>query len=78
MIPLGADPGVFRPDARPLSLPAGPGFRFLFVGGTIYRKGFDLLTKAYTRAFRPSDGVGLVIKDMGTKASIKDKPPRRR
>ena len=68
VIPLGADPGVFRPDARPLSLPAGPGFRFLFVGGTIYRKGFDLLMKAYTRAFRPSDGVGLVIKDMGTKS----------
>ncbi len=68
VIPLGVDPGVFRPDARPLSLPAGPGFRFLFVGGTIYRKGFDLLLTAYTRAFRPSDGVGLVIKDMGTKS----------
>jgi glycosyltransferase involved in cell wall biosynthesis len=68
VIPLGVDPGVFRPDAEPLRLPAGPGFRFLFVGGTIYRKGFDLLLAAYTRAFRPSDGVGLVIKDMGTKS----------
>ncbi len=68
VIPLGVDPAMFHPDAEPLSLPAGPSFRFLFVGGTIYRKGFDLLLKAYARAFLPSDGVGLVIKDMGTKS----------
>ena len=63
---------------RPGGLPArtrsrcrcrpGPDFRFLFVGGTIYRKGIDLLLAAFARAFRPSDGVGLVIKDMGTQS----------
>ena len=71
VIPLGIDPAIFRPGAEPLPLPPGPRFRFLFVGGTIYRKGFDLLLAAYTRAFRPSDGVGLVIKDMGTQSFYK-------
>ena len=41
-------------------------FRFLFVGGTIFRKGIDLLLAAFARAFQPSDGIGLVIKDMGS------------
>ena len=47
---------------------AGPEFRLLFVGGTIYRKGIDLLLAAFSRAFRPGDGVGLVIKEMGAKS----------
>lgn len=40
-------------------------FKFLFVGGTIFRKGIDVLLDAYTAAFRRSDDVCLVIKDMG-------------
>jgi glycosyltransferase involved in cell wall biosynthesis/tetratricopeptide (TPR) repeat protein len=68
LVPLGVDPAIFHPGAQPLPLPARPDFRFLFVGGTIHRKGFDLLLTAYTRAFRPTDGVGLVIKDMGTRS----------
>ena len=67
VIPLGVDPEVFRPGVAPLALPPGPDLRFLFVGGTIFRKGIDLLLSAFARAFRPTDGVGLVIKDMGTK-----------
>ena len=51
-----------------MPLPPGPGVRFLFVGGTIFRKGIDVLLAAYTRAFRASDGVGLVIKDMGSRS----------
>jgi len=39
----------------------------VFVGGTIFRKGIDLLLAAFGRAFRPRDGVGLVIKEMGSK-----------
>ena len=31
----------------------GRDFRFLFVGGTIFRKGIDVLLKAFARAFRP-------------------------
>ncbi len=68
VVPLGIDPSVFWPGVEPMPLPPGPGFRFLFVGGTIHRKGFDLLLAAYARAFRPNDGVGLVIKDMGTRS----------
>jgi glycosyltransferase involved in cell wall biosynthesis len=68
VVPLGIDPAVFRPDIEPMGLPPGPGFRFLFVGGTIHRKGFDLLLAAYARAFRPDDGVGLVVKDMGSRS----------
>ena len=53
IIPLGVDPEVFRPGLEPLTgsgeLGSGdwgsPGgkFRFLFVGGTIFRKGIDVL-----------------------------------
>jgi glycosyltransferase involved in cell wall biosynthesis len=68
VVPLGIDPAVFRPDVEPMSLAPGPSFRFLFVGGTIHRKGFDLLLAAYARAFRPGDGVGLVVKDMGSRS----------
>ena len=53
VIPLGVDPEVFRPGLEPLALPPGPTFRFLFVGGTIFRKGIDVLLEAFARAFRP-------------------------
>src|SRR5262249_11258825 len=66
VIPLGVAPDVFHPGLAPLALPAGPSVRFLFVGGTIFRKGIDVLLAAFARAFLPSDGIGLVIKDMGS------------
>ena len=68
VIPLGVDSEIFRPGLQPLALQPGPEFRFLFVGGTIFRKGIDVLLSAFPRAFQPNDGVGLVIKDMGTKS----------
>ena len=68
IVPLGVSPDVFRPGLEPLRMEAGPEFRLLFVGGTIYRKGIDLLVTAFSRAFRPGDGVGLVIKEMGSKS----------
>ena len=68
IIPLGVDPEVFRPELEPFPLPPGPRVRFLFVGGTIFRKGIDILLNAFGQAFSPSDGVGLVIKDMGSKS----------
>ena len=49
VIPLGVDPEVFRPGLDPLPLPPGPSIRFLFVGGTIFRKGIDCF-------WRPSHG----------------------
>ncbi|HEX4613968.1 MAG TPA: glycosyltransferase family 4 protein, partial [Urbifossiella sp.] len=66
VVPLGVDPARFRPDAAPLPLPTRKGFKFLFVGGTIARKGFDVLLAAYGRAFTAADNVALVVKDVGT------------
>ena len=71
VMPLGVAPEVFQPGLEPLPLAPGSEMRFLFVGGTIYRKGIDLLLTAFARAFRPGDGVGLVIKEMGSKSSYR-------
>ena len=68
VIPLGVDPDRFRPGADPVPVPTRKRFKFLFVGGTIRRKGFDLLLDAYGRAFTAADDVGLVVKDVGTQS----------
>ncbi len=65
VVPNGIDPARFRPDATPLHLETRKSFRFLFVGGTIHRKGPDVLLKAFLNAFTASDDVCLVIKDFG-------------
>ena len=65
VIPLGIDPDRFRPSARPLRLPTERSFRFLYVGGTLRRKGFDILLETYLRTFSARDDVALVVKDMG-------------
>jgi len=62
VVPLGVDTDLFRPDGPRFPLGTRKGFRFLFLGGTIPRKGIDLLLEAYTRSFRASDDVCLVIK----------------
>lgn len=66
VIPNGVNPLQFNPEAFPLELPTNKGFKFLFVGGTIFRKGIDILLETYLRAFGPDDDVSLVIKDFGT------------
>ena len=66
VVPLGVDPDLFRPGAAPVPLPTRKRVKFLFVGGTIRRKGFDLLLEAYGRAFTAADDVCLVVKDVGT------------
>ncbi|MCC7260914.1 MAG: glycosyltransferase, partial [Candidatus Latescibacteria bacterium] len=65
VVPLGVDPERFRPGLEPLPLVTAKRFKFLFVGGTLFRKGIDLLLEAYCRTFAASDEVCLVIKDMG-------------
>lgn len=67
VVPLGVDTTRFRPDVEPMVLPTQKSYAFLFVGGTLQRKGIDLLLRAYRSAFSPRDDVCLVIKDMGTK-----------
>jgi glycosyltransferase involved in cell wall biosynthesis/Flp pilus assembly protein TadD/SAM-dependent methyltransferase len=65
VIPNGVDPARFRSDARPLELPTRKAFRFLFVGGTLPRKGADILLDTYVRSFRRDEDVCLVVKDLG-------------
>jgi glycosyltransferase involved in cell wall biosynthesis/predicted O-methyltransferase YrrM/Flp pilus assembly protein TadD len=65
VVPLGVDPARFRLGLAPTPLRTTKRCKFLFVGGTIHRKGIDLLLQAYAASFRRNDDVCLVIKDMG-------------
>ncbi|MDK9717030.1 MAG: glycosyltransferase [Trichlorobacter sp.] len=66
VVPNGVATDRFNPQIAPMKLPTSKGFRFLFVGGTINRKGIDLLLAAYAGAFTADDDVCLVIKEMGS------------
>lgn len=68
VVPLGVDVARFNPSARPSKLATSKTFKFLFVGGTIHRKGPDILLDAYVNSFSAQDDVCLVIKDMGGKS----------
>lgn len=65
VVPNGFNPEVCNKEGAEIKLKTKKKFKFLFVGGTIYRKGIDLLLKAYTELFSKDDDVCLVIKDMG-------------
>ena len=76
VVPNGVDLQRFRPGppapARPLGAPGTEAAcTFLFVGGTIWRKGIDVLLAAWARAFGPDDDVRLVVKDFGVESSYK-------
>lgn len=68
VVPNGVDTNAFNPNVKPMALATKKKFKFLFVGGTIWRKGPDLLLKAYLNTFTANDDVCLVIKDFGTKS----------
>jgi glycosyltransferase involved in cell wall biosynthesis/SAM-dependent methyltransferase len=68
VVPNGVDADRFREGAEPMKLATQKKFRFLFVGGTIHRKGPDLLLAAYLKNFTAADDVCLVIKDFGGKS----------
>lgn len=78
VIPWGVDPSIHRPDAPGLMLPTPSEFAFLFVGGTIPRKGFDLVLEAYLAEFGADEDVCLVVKDMGTDSFYRIENSRRR
>ncbi|MBV8152652.1 MAG: glycosyltransferase [Candidatus Eremiobacteraeota bacterium] len=66
VVPNGIDPEIFAPGPRePIDLGTQKSFRFLFVGGTLERKGIDVLLEAYLAAFDASDDVALIVKDFG-------------
>lgn len=67
VVPLGFDPGVFKPGSAPLSATLRDRCVFLYVGDTIARKGVDVVVNAYIASFRPTDNVVLIVKDFGGK-----------
>jgi glycosyltransferase involved in cell wall biosynthesis len=60
----GVDPQIFRPGVPPMDLPTQKGFRFLYVGAPLRRKGIDLLLRAYREEFHRDEDVALVVKDV--------------
>jgi glycosyltransferase involved in cell wall biosynthesis len=68
VVPLGVDETIYHPEVKPLPVQEPDRFRFLFVGGTIARKGIDQLLKAYLREFSSEEKVSLIIKDFGTRS----------
>jgi glycosyltransferase involved in cell wall biosynthesis/tetratricopeptide (TPR) repeat protein len=53
-------------------------FTFLFAGGTLHRKGIDILLEAYRQAFTTLDEVCLVVKDTGTSTVYRGQNERER
>ena len=71
VVPNGVDLERFSPDGEARTLGEPAGCTFLFVGGTIWRKGIDVLLAAWARAFGPGDDVRLVVKDFGVGSTYK-------
>lgn len=71
VIPNGIAPEIFTPVGDKFPLKTQKQFKLLYVGGTIYRKGIDLLLRAYVENFTNEDDICLVIKDMGGKSFYK-------
>ncbi|MDA8268763.1 MAG: glycosyltransferase [Actinomycetota bacterium] len=65
VVPNGVDTDTFRPGGQRLPLRTDRSVRLLFVGGTITRKGFDVLLDTYLDTFGPDDDVCLVVKPFG-------------
>ncbi|MFI2855981.1 glycosyltransferase [Paenibacillus sp. JSM ZJ436] len=66
VLPLAVDPDIFKPEEKEESSASiDTSFRFLYVGGSIARKGFDILLDAYLEEFSPEEPVSLIVKDHG-------------
>ena len=64
VVPHGVDTERFHPGVPGHAIESSKKFRFLFVGGGLWRKGVDILLDAYGSAFSSRDDVVLVIKDL--------------
>ncbi len=74
LIPHGVDGTAFHEKATAMErvIEFKKGRRaILFVGGLIWRKGFDLVLKTLLEAFRGCETICLVIKPMGAKSSYR-------
>jgi glycosyltransferase involved in cell wall biosynthesis len=72
VIPCGADLERFTPEGPRYELPRQAACTFLFVGGTTWRKGADVLIEGWKRAFGPDDDVQLVVKDFGVNGAYRN------
>jgi glycosyltransferase involved in cell wall biosynthesis len=66
VIPYGVDSDLYSPTGERCVLPAARSFTFLFVGAPIYRKGLDILLRAFSQAFTAHDDVCLIVKTAAT------------
>lgn len=62
IVPYGADPARFNPQAPPADLPGEGEFRFLCVGTPHRRKGHLELVEAFCQEFGPRESARLTIK----------------
>lgn len=63
VVPSGINPDIFTPLGEKFYLNTNKKLKFLFVGPTNNRKGFDILLETYTKLFNQEDDVCLVIKE---------------
>ncbi len=61
-VPSGINTEIFRPGVEPLPIPGARGTIFLSIFAWIYRKGWDVLLRAWAKAFAASDDVTLVLR----------------
>lgn len=63
IVPLGVEAELFDPEkTQPMQIPGTKGFNFLSIFQWTKRKGWDILLKAYLKAFTQEDDVALVIR----------------
>lgn len=67
VLPLGFDATVFSKEGSRAVVGEPDEFKFLFTGGTIERKGVDMVMRAFLAEFRREEPVRLVVKDTGSK-----------
>lgn len=62
VVPNGVDLAVFHPEGPRFGFAIPAQRRFLYVGGTIARKGFDIALTSYLETFTRADDVSFVVK----------------
>lgn len=76
-LPLAVNYEHFKPEGTAYKLNTKKQFKFLYVGGLLYRKGFDLAARAFAEAFLPSDDVCFVVKSSGERSHYSTASQRR-
>lgn len=69
IIPHGIDFNVFSPDVLPIKIYDAASFNFLSIFQWNYRKGYDVLLKAFLSEFSAEDNVSLILKTFGFNSS---------